>query len=957
MSKKNDDKNRYQASLNLPKTEFSIRANAQIKEPEIIEKWKSEDLYEKTYTKNEGKEKFVLHDGPPYANGPIHMGTALNKVLKDIVCKSKRMAGFHVPFKPGWDCHGLPIELKVATELKVDRNNPGFDKKSFKKACREFANKWIDVQQKEFTQIGVVAAWDRKYKTMSPEYEGSILKAFTKFIKDGYIERKGKTVPWCAYCQTVLAAAEIEYKDRKDPSIYVLFSLDKQNSEKLFADQLAKNPNLQINLLIWTTTPWTIPLNRAVVLHPTAKYVLLQGQDENTSFVVAQELADKVCDILKIEKKVLATFDSNLFEGYKINHPLVEGLKVPVLFDNSVLLNEGTACVHTAPGCGPEDYILGIKNNLEIYSPLSTSGKYTDEIKPEELKDMSVFVGLIWVLKKLHELGRLQHKTSIVHSYPHCWRCRNGLIFRATDQWFCNLEKNNLVEKSIQEAEKIKFIPDWGMSRFEAFISSRTEWCISRQREWGVPIPGIICKKCEKAYLHHEMVEKVANKVAQVGIEYWDDATLQKLIDENILDKNFKCNSCGNNDLNSFELERDILDVWFDSGVSHYAVLKNDKMLGFPCDLYLEGSDQHRGWFQSSLFASMILNEQAQAKQILTHGFVVDEKGHKMSKSIGNVIYPQDVMNKLSRDILRFWVSSSDYEGDIIISDQVLKNVTEVYRKVRNTCRFMVSNLYDFDIEKDAIEFDKMIKVDQFALAKLFQVNKKIRQDYQGYNFASVFHTLNNYCANDLSAGYLDLAKDRLYVEKADGLLRRSAQTVIYNILDTLTKLMAPILSFLAEEVSDFYQKDKKETIHLQQFATCPDVWGKSNIQTLGGLEEIKDVVLKSIEQQREAGVVKHSLEAKVTIYFDSKIEKLSIVQKFIKDLEQKEDVTRFFKDWFIVSQVEFTDSSDGLQQTSLPGVFVKAEHADGVKCPRCWQWSSQAGDDDLCPRCIDVLK
>ncbi len=979
-------KNPYQDTLNLKKTEFPIRANAATKEPELLEAWKEQKLDAKTWTENSDKKKFVLHDGPPYANGNIHLGHVLNKTLKDIIAKFKRMSGFHVPVKPGWDCHGLPIELKVAAELKAAGKDE-VSKREFKKHCREYADKWIKTQKKEFEDLGVFMDWQHPYITMAPEYEGSILKAFAKFVQGGYIERKGKTVPWCASCQTVLASAEIEHKDRKDPSIYVNFPIGKDLAKEKFTKLLEQNPNLDISFLVWTTTPWTLPLNRAVVLNPKAKYVLLQGTDANKAFIVAKDLADKICGILKIDKKVLAEFDSKEFENKKIEHPFIENITIPVLLDNMVLLQEGTACLHSAPGCGPEDYILGIKNKLEIFSPLSSDGKYTKGIQPEELEDMPIIEGQIWVLRKLIELGRLQHKVSIRHSYPHCWRCHNGLMFRATDQWFCDLNKNDLVEKTLKEIEKLKFIPDWGKERLHAFVSNRSEWCISRQRAWGVPIPALLCKKCDNAYLDASFVEKIADCVTKDGIEFWDDLTFEQMQELSFLPKDFSCKSCGNKDFKEFRKETDILDVWFDSGVSHYAVLDKDpKNLGVPADLYLEGSDQHRGWFQSSLLSSMIINHKSPTKAFLTHGFIVDEKGHKMSKSVGNVIAPDKIIKKYSRDILRLWVAASDYQNDISLSENILKNVSEVYRKIRNTSRFMVSSLYDFDIKKDAVSFDKLLKIDQYALANLDQINKKVLDCYGNYNFVGVVQTINNYCTNDLSAVYLDIAKDRLYIEKADGNLRRSAQTVIYNILDTLTRLIAPVLSFLAEEISDFYQKDKKDSIHLQHFAQVIDVWevlgknslmfhevamqdglkfptaqsstyamGMQNVWNI--LQELRDAVLKSIEQKRVSGLVKHSLEAKVKLYLDPKNEQVKVLQDFINNLKTSEDLTRFFKDWFIVSQFEFANSIDDLDKTELPWAFVSVDHADGVKCPRCWQWSVTEDPTELCDRCKKVLK
>ncbi len=976
MSKKDTkNKNPFQDTLNLPKTDFSIRANAKEKEPELLKRWQESELYKKAMTCNEGRERYVLHDGPPYANGNIHIGTAFNKILKDIVCKYKRMAGYHVPFVPGWDCHGLPIELKVTSELGVENKRETIDPIKFKKSCREYAQKWIDTHKQEFQNLGVLAQWDKPYITMDPAYEADILRALAIFVEKGHIERKGKTVPWCASCQTVLAAAEIEYKDRKDPSMYILFEVPTQTTRSVLPFLYEHNPELTVNFLIWTTTPWTIPLNRAVVLHPKAEYCVLAGKKENEAFIVARKLADKICEEFGIEKKELATFDAQAFVDQKVVHPINSDLLVPIILDHSVTLDDGTACVHSAPGCGPEDYFLGVKNNLEIYSPLSADGKYTDEIKPEELKDMPITDGQIWVIKKLAHSGRLLHKASIRHSYPHCWRCRNGLMFRATDQWFCNLEKNALVQKTLNEMKSIDFVPDWGHARLESFVKNRTEWCISRQRMWDVPIPAIICTSCDHAHIDATFVKAIADHVEQEGIEYWDRVTLKDLQASGILAKDFCCPACKNNDVGMFRKERDILDVWFDSGVSHMAVLDKDKRLGVPADLYLEGSDQHRGWFQSSLLCSMIVREKTCAKTILTHGFVVDQNKIKMSKSLGNVVAPNDIIGKYSRDILRLWVASIDFESDMVISEKVLKNICEVYRKIRNTCRFMISNLYDFDIRKDAVSFDNLLRIDQYVLMRLHELQARVLEEYEQFNGTRVVSLLNNFCTNDLSAMYLDILKDRLYVEEPDSLLRRSGQTAMYHILDTLTHLMAPILSFLAEEVSDFYmpeKHDKNESIHERNFPELIDIVRmttekvKANhvkalergvrvedtvslsaqFQEQGAwvlLEELRAVVLKAIEEKRQTGVIKHSLEAKVTLYFDTqnneKKDGIAALEQFLNDLNVKKDRMRFFKDWFIVSQVSFADSPESLEKTNLDWAYVNVEHADGVKCPRCWQW------------------
>lgn len=951
------NKNPFQHTLNLPKTDFSIRANAQQKEPEILARWEAEGLFEKASRLNEGAKRFVLHDGPPFANGHLHMGHALDYTLKDIFCKARRMEGDYVPLVPGWDCHGLPIELKVTTERGIEKDRQAIDRVTFKKYCREYASHWIEVQRKELKDLGKLADYERAYITMSPEYEAEILRAFAVFVEKGFVARKGKTVPWCSSCQTVLAAAEIEYKDRKDPSIYVLFPFEPAAAKLTVPYCFEQDPELQVSFLVWTTTPWTLPLNRAVVLNPQATYVVIAGKEQHQAYILAKELADKVCAEMGIEKKILCEADSIVFEGKQVQHPFVDGLVVPLILDAMVVVAEGTACLHSAPGCGPEDYLLGTRNNLEIFSPLSPDGRYTAGIQPVELEGMAIGDAQGWVIKKLIEKGRLAHKASITHSYPHCWRCHNGLMFRATNQWFCDLQRNSLVERALAEIENIQFIPDFGKARLLSFVANRTEWCISRQRQWGVPITALICDNCDEAHLDAAFIRAVANKVAKEGIEYWDRIDVKGLAQDGACSENLTCKHCGNNDLGKFRQERDILDVWFDSGISHEAVLAKDPdTLGVPADLYLEASDQHRGWFQSSLLCGMVLSGHAPMWAILTHGFTVDENKRKMSKSLGNVIAPQEVITKYSRDILRLWVASVDYEGDVVVSEKLFANVAETYRKIRNTCRFLISNLYDFDVTKDAVDIKDMLALDQYAMAQLHKIAQKIRTAYAEYHFSTVVQTLNNYCTNDLSAQYLDILKDRLYVEKADGKLRRSGQTVLYHILDVLTHLMSPILSFTAEELADFYQPKTRQSIHLQQFVSTFDV---STIRMDGAwnvLEQMRDAVLKAIERKREENLVKHSLEAQLTIFIDKTSDEGALLDRFIKELPGREDVTRFFKDWFIVSQVTVVEKNTGLAATELPWLMVSAAHADGVKCPRCWQWEATTHTDMLCARCGSVL-
>ena len=970
----NSEKVSFKDTLNLPHTDFPIRANTKQDDPAMIARWEQEKLFDTSFTCHEGNEKFILHDGPPYANGHIHIGHAYNKTLKDIVCKSQRMLGKQVPVIPGWDCHGLPIELKVTQE------NPGLKGAALKKACRSYAQKWIDIQREEFKQLGVLMHWDKPYSTMSFEYEASILRAFAQFVADGYIERKNKTVPWCPSCQTVLAHAEIEYQDQKDPSVFVLFSLQPAATVKLFPNVA----NLPVNLLVWTTTPWTLPLNRAVLVKPKAIYVVL---DINGQLVmVAQELADKICAMMGAEKKIVAECKAEqlVAGGGQVHHPFLDEL-VPLILSDTVSLDDGTAFVHCAPGCGPEDYEVGVKNDLEIFSPISPDGKYALGIMPKEIEGMAVTDGQIWVIKKLAELGKLFYKTSIKHSYPYCWRSHTPLIFRATKQWFCDLEKDKLKERALHAADTISALPEKSINRLKATLEGRLEWVLSRQRTWGVPIPALLCTKCDYTYSTPELINQVAKEVAGKGIEYWDDASVDQL-----LPKNFVCPDCKNKE---FKKEYDILDVWFESGVSHYAVLVNNPTQAFPANMYLEGKDQHRAWFQSSLLTGMVIEKKAPMKEIVTHGFTVDGQGRKMSKSLGNVVSPKEMMDQLGADGLRLWASGIDLSGEAVVSPVLINNVKESFRKIRNTARFLLSNINDFDIEADAIPLDELLLIDQYALQKLFEINITVIKAYEKYDFTAVFHALNDYCAAELSSFYLDIIKDRLYVEKADGIKRRSAQTACWYILDTLTKLMAPIMSFTAEQVSDHYQKNKNCSIHLQEFAHLADVWtllarhsialkpgydalkaDQVELRPLLKLEEIayekgfedrwqmlrsiRSAVLKAMEELREKGIIKHSLEASITMHVENDAPFAHLFADLVKDLQHgPQDAQAFFEEFFIVSQIILAPTKQGLEKSEYPGLFVKVAKAPGEKCPRCWQWKETVHEHGLCARCQGILK
>lgn len=915
----------FKDTLNLPKTDFPIRPSAKVDDPALLERWEKEQLYEKAFKLHEGEEKYVLHDGPPYANGNIHLGHAYNKILKDIITKSRRMMGMHVPVTPGWDCHGLPIELRVVRESGVDMSPY-----EIKKACRTYAQGWIDIQREEFKKLGVVMDWDHPYITMDPAYEAQIVRAFGKFVEGGYIERKNKTVAWCASCKTTLASAEIEYHNRKDPSIYVEFPLQKETVTKLFpqvGDQ-------SVSLLVWTTTPWTLPLNRGVMLKPDHAYELIEVGGRYV--IVGSRVAESVAKLVHAEKHVIASFPSELLQEVRVQHPFIENFTVPIIFDESVGIDEGTASVHTAPGCGPIDYEIGVKNKLEIFSPLTPDGKYAAGIQPVELEGMAITDGQIWVIKKLAELNRMFFKGSITHSYPHCWRCRNGLMYRATPQWFISLDKHDLKDRALNAVEEdIEFIPERSRNFLRATVEHRWEWCVSRQRVWGVPIPALLCRSCDRSYTTPAFVEKVAGHVAREGIEYWDRVSVEEI------SAGITC-SCGASD---FVKEHDILDVWFDSGVSHFAVLFGNKNLAYPADLYLEGVDQYRGWYQSSLLTSLVVEKKSCMKAIMSHGFTVDAKGQKMSKSLGNVVAPQELIDKIGTDGLRLWVASIGHDSDAVVSDVLIQNVSEVYRKIRNTSRFLLQNLYDFDIERDGIAVKDLLPIDRYALMTAQKFEQSVIQAYKEYNVTVVFHALADYCASELSSFYLDIIKDRLYVEKADGLKRRSAQTVIYYILDMLTRLMAPILSFTSELIADHYQSRERNSIHLQQFARLDQcvVYDAECIELWQFMKEVRSAVLKAIELLRAQALIKHSLEAHVHLYIDVDAYKQHVLSLLLQE--------PLLKEFFIVSQVTVHLQQDNLGATALAGVYVSVLPAEGEKCQRCWNFDTKT-IEGLCSRC-----
>ncbi|MFC1869592.1 isoleucine--tRNA ligase, partial [Thermodesulfobacteriota bacterium] len=758
-------------------------ANLVKKEPEMLEKWEREALYHTIRRASKGRKRYMLHDGPPYANGHIHMGTAFNKILKDIIIKSKQMSGFDAPYVPGWDCHGLPIEHKVEMELGEKINS--MTQVEVRHYCREYAERYVDIQRAEFKRLGVLGEWERPYLTMNFPYEAMIVREFGKFALNGSTYKSKKPVHWCTSCQTALAEAEVEYEQHSSPSIFVKFPVISDLSSEIISLKGKK-----VFIVIWTTTPWTIPANLAIALHPDLDYVAADIGD-NEVLIMAEGLLDICMDSFGIRSySVLETFNAARIENHKARHPLYERESLIVLAPY-VTLDAGTGCVHTAPGHGREDYETGLAYGLDIYSPVDDSGHFTKDV--DYFAGQQVFETNQAVNKKLDEAGALIKEEEITHEYPHCWRCKKPVIFRSTEQWFISMDKTGLRQKALDAIKKVSWLPSWGEERIYQMIANRPDWCISRQRAWGVPITIIFCKECDTLIISQEIIDHIARLVEESGADIWFSEPEETLLPPGTL-----CPECGGG---KFRKETDILDVWFDSGVSYAAVMEKRDYLESPSDLYLEGSDQHRGWFHSSLLCSIGTRNEAPYKNVLTHGFVVDGTGKAMHKSAGNVIAPEDLIKKYGSEILRLWVAGEDYRDNIRLSKEILQRLTEAYRRIRNTCRYLLGNLNDFDPMNDAVSYDQMEELDRWALNRLQEMNDRVRKAYNGFDFHIVYHTLHNFCVIDLSSFYLDIIKDRLYVSSKTSTARRSAQTVMNEILNVIVRLMAPVLSFTADEI------------------------------------------------------------------------------------------------------------------------------------------------------------
>ncbi len=931
----------YKKTLNLPETAFPMKANLSQREPEILRRWEETGAYGHMTASGGEKGVFVLHDGPPYANGHIHLGTALNKILKDIIIKSRNMQGYRAEYVPGWDCHGLPIEHKVEQTLKEKGKNPPAG--VVRRLCREYAASWIDVQRKEFKRLGVLGVWEDPYQSMKPAYEAATARELGNFMAAGSVMRSKKPIHWCCSCHTALAEAEVEYHDHTSPSIYVRFPV----TDPRLPSYLPKAKPGHTWLVIWTTTPWTIPDNMAVCLHPDFDYVLVSVEGE--CYILAEGLLDNCRKIFGwVNDTVLAIVKGQDLKGLAAKHPIYDRPS-PVVLGGHVTLEAGTGCVHTAPGHGREDYDVALEYGLDVLSPMDDAGRFLDSV--EFFAGKTVTEANPLVIDKLMEAGNLLTKARISHSYPHCWRCKQPVIFRATTQWFISMEKNNLRSRALDAIRKdVRWIPAWGAERIHSMIENRPDWCISRQRSWGVPIVALLCEGCGEAWHNPAWNREMAERFAAhpTGCDYWFETPV-----EEIAPKDLACPSCGSR---RWRKEMDILDVWFDSGTSFAAVLEQRPECRFPADLYLEGSDQHRGWFHSSLLAAMGTRGVPPYRAVLTHGYVVDGEGKKMSKSVGNVVAPEEVINKHGAEILRMWVASVDYREDVRISEEILNRQVDAYRRIRNTCRYLLGNLGGFT-PAEAVPDADLDPLDRYALDVVTRAHNEVQAAYAEYEFHKVFHTLHNLCVTDLSAFYLDVLKDRLYASAPESRERRSARTALWRILLILVTDMAPVLSFTAEEVfghMDAALRPDAPTVFALSAGNAPGLLlpeeERARWETVLA---VRAEITRAAEPLRKAGEIGHGLDTAVTLYASP-------------DLAARlEGAGSDLRAVFIVSQlsVEPLAKAPGgaVLAQEVEGLRLAVAKAAGTKCARCWIYSTGLGTDpahpEACPRCTGVLQ
>ncbi|NPV72748.1 MAG: isoleucine--tRNA ligase [Pelotomaculum sp.] len=924
----------YSKTLNLPRTNFPMRANLPEREPEILKFWDEIDIYKKVQEKNKGRPKFILHDGPPYANGHIHLGTALNKILKDIIVKFHSMDGYDAPYVPGWDTHGLPIEQQAIKAFGLNRHD--IHPVEFRRKCKEFALKFVDIQREEFKRLGVRGQWDKPYLTLMPHYEARQIGVFGEMARKGYIYKGLKPVYWCAACETALAEAEVEYGDKQSASIYVRFPVK---------DGKGILPEENTYVVIWTTTPWTLPANVAISLHPDFKYVLIRSGGEK--YLVAGDLLDNFLEAVGMSgAETVGEYKGFELERVECGHPFMDRISLLILGEH-VTLDQGTGCVHTAPGHGMEDFIVGRQYGLPVISPVDGKGRFTGE--------GGIFAGQFYldanrsIIEELDRRGHLMKCSTILHQYPHCWRCKKPVFFRATEQWFASID--GFRQAALDAIRKVRWIPEWGEERIYNMVAGRGDWCISRQRSWGVPIPIFYCKNCGEILISSETIGYLQKLFRKHGSDVWFAREAADLLPPGVT-----CRRCGGGE---FVKETDIMDVWFDSGTSHMGVLDEPSIwpdLRWPADLYLEGSDQHRGWFNSSLSTSVAVTGQAPYRMVLTHGFVVDEQGRKMSKSLGNVIDPAKVIKQMGADILRLWVSSADYRGDLAVSQNILKQMTESYRKIRNTCRFLLGNLYDFDPAGDRVEYGQMHEVDRWALVRLQKLIQKVIAAYRNYEYHVVYHAVHGFCVVDMSALYLDIIKDRLYTAPARSTARRAAQTVLYEVLVALVRLIAPVLAFTSEEIWQYVPGDKGGAISVQ-LTDMPEVKEEFLDDELEERWErllaVRGEVTRALEAARREKLIGNSLEAAVELYAGEEL------HNFLESMAAELATV------FIVSEVVL-GRLDGAPEAawksdSIPELAIFVRQAKGKKCERCWMYHEGVGIDSghpaVCPRCAEVLK
>ncbi|ODS33434.1 MAG: isoleucyl-tRNA synthase [Candidatus Scalindua rubra] len=932
----------YKDTINLPKTKFSMKGNLIQKEPEFLKKWEKENLYAQIRKARAGAKKFILHDGPPYPTGDLHIGTGLNKILKDIIVRFYTMRGYDAPYIPGWDCHGLPIEHRVMQEIGSKAES--MEKIEIRQKCKKYAEKFVKVQMKQFKALGVSGDWESSYLTFTPQYETGIIEVFGKLVEKGYIYRRLKPIHWCMRCKTALAEAELEYYDETSPSIYVNFKLI--DKPKDIFDGIEDE---DVYILIWTTTPWTLPANLAIALHPDFKYTAVRYKNPKTQknevTILADNLVDSIMNVLKVDAfERLGTSTGGSLEGIKYKHIIMDREGTVVLADY-VTLSDGTGCVHTAPGHGLEDYLTGLKYDLPVISPVDESGIFTEEAG--DFAKQSITEGNKSISEKLDELGLLIHIDQLSHSYPHCWRCKEPVIFRATEQWFVNIEHLNLRENVLKEIEKTNWIPSWGEVRLSNMLKERPDWCISRQRSWGVPIPAFYCTNCKESILDVKVIYHVRDMFSKYGADSWFYKDTKEF-----LPNGTKCPNCNSTD---FEKENDIFDVWFESGSSHHAVLNKREELSFPADIYLEGSDQHRGWFQLSLLPSVAAWGCAPFKTVLTHGFVVDEKGEKMSKSLGNFISVGDALKELGGDILRLWTSSMEYRNEMNVSRSIILRMSDSYRRIRNTFRYLLGNLHDFDSKKDSVEYTQLWEIDRWALHKTEKLRASVTSAYESFQFHRVYHNIHNFCAVEMSSFYFDILKDRLYTFSKKSLERRAAQTVLHRINSVLVRLLAPVLVYTSEEVwmEMTHEDDNAACVHLADWPTpneqyideeLDDKWDK--------IIKIRTDVARELEKMRAAKHVGNSLEAAVDLYTDD-VDLLNFLREYERD----------FPMIFIVSDVTICEEPpDSANEGEIFNkLFIRVKVSENNKCERCWNYREEVGKIEkyptLCNRCAEVIE